>query len=342
MFRVSNLIVPPTGRGWLSCVSIVLPGNELSRATTFLKMSTACIFLLGFLMVSGGGHASEDIAASLDTDGISWQRAVFRARKFFLTAQFQVKLDIEPSATVLDELLSIDAGVPVNPAKEVVRLNYSADTLGRHTDTTLLLRPKTAAAIQYDTYEPGKRRRIYRFFDQGTFKKTWRPAEGEESYLPTMWSDISQDFRPYPKPPGQETVIDPLGLLYVVAAVATEEQFSELDLLAYDSNHLSRIVLEADGMHTVKVDFSIANGAERLQCKGELAALRIRINALPFEADAEAQFDFLGMQSDLSILIEPATRLPLQISGRAKIVGELIIKLREATISSGKCPQLNS
>jgi len=306
----------------------------------FLRVALKCFLMLLIVSMAMPSSAADEGTGILDPGRVGWRRAVFHASKFLIKAKSSAELSFDSPADLEHELLKVDVDTPIPPAMNTARLTYIADGLGRHSETTLLMNPITAAAIQYETYEPGKRRRIYRFMETGAFQRTWRPTHSEEKMLPDEWTDRSEDFRPYPDDPLGNPVIDPIGLLFIIAAADFGASGYENELLALNRNKVSRIVFMADGLTDIDVNFSVTHGDEQRRCKGAISALHIRVNAKPYGSQTEAEFDFMGLQSDVSIFLDPETRLPLLVTGRAKIVGKLKIRLHEATTTSGVCPKI--
>jgi hypothetical protein len=55
------------------------------------------------------------------------------------------------------------------------------------------------------------------------------------------------------------------------------------------------------------------------------------MNAVPIDPSEKDDFEFLGMKGDIDLYIDPDTRVLVQISGNADIIGYTDIKLKEVT-----------
>jgi hypothetical protein len=93
--------------------------------------------------------------------------------------------------------------------------------------------------------------------------------------------------------------------------------------------------MEVTGTRAVKVDFvetSAASGTRRRQERIEAIALRLRGVPMDAPGDDDEPFELLGLRGDLELLLDPQTRVPLQLKGRVKIAGPLTVRLREAML----------
>ena len=67
--------------------------------------------------------------------------------------------------------------------------------------------------------------------------------------------------------------------------------------------------------------------------KGKLPALRVRLASAPVGAQADDdQFALLGMTGGIEVALDPATRVPLQLSGDAPYVGKVTFRLKAAAL----------
>lgn len=321
---------------WLFRVAGAVSSRHFMAGSLAAGCATS-VLLLG----PGAVFASQAASPSLDAGDIGWSRATYRARKFFVTANADVKLAVVPSASIENDLLAPDAPALLNPTASTARLTYLADAMGRETDTTLLMRPASAQILQYRTLEAGKRLRTYRYLEAGFYRQTWRPLDSEKKQAPDRWTDVSSGQYSYGDDPENLAVIDPLGLLYIVSAAELETVSADLEFLAYDDDRFSRIVISFAELSPIAVDFTISTGSGERRCEGKVMARHVLLKASPYGAGTEARFDFLGLQGDLSVYIEPETKLPLVIAGQAKVVGDLQIKLRSAELADQKCPKFN-
>jgi hypothetical protein len=62
--------------------------------------------------------------------------------------------------------------------------------------------------------------------------------------------------------------------------------------------------------------------------RGKVRPLRLSLQGLPVPGgDPEDDLELLGLRGRLELLLDPATRAPLQLSGDVKIVGTVTLHL---------------
>ncbi|MEO8224289.1 MAG: hypothetical protein ABI661_05745, partial [Gammaproteobacteria bacterium] len=141
----------------------------------------------------------------------------------------------------------------------------------------------------------------------------------------------SEGFRPYePLVPGP--VVDPLGLLYVVAAA--DLNGTGLDLVGLAGRELVGVQLIPKPLVTITADYLARDGKSEKHCKGKFRAWPVEIRPEPL-ASGEADLDFLGLSSDIEVLVGEQSHAPLLITGRARRLGSVTIRLRSADVRPG-------
>jgi hypothetical protein len=299
--------------------------------------------MLVFMLLS---MAADAWACEGCSKALAWQRLDLRAQKFILgassTVQWTISADPETDVDWIDpDGIEGVKGAPIDPESKIVRLGYTSDFLNRHFDTVLWMNAADGAALQYETGDTGgrPRHRIFRFTDQGAFQRTWRPNENEAKLPWTEWGDRQADFRPFQPEAHGQVVIDPLGLIYILAASDLGRGVDQMKILAFVGRDVSRAVLTAGELVNIDADFTVKGSSGEKWCKGRYQALRISLGVEQVGASTDTDFDFLGLQSDIEIYLSPASRMPIQISGRAKVVGRLVIKTKTGHLIDDRgCP----
>jgi hypothetical protein len=65
-----------------------------------------------------------------------------------------------------------------------------------------------------------------------------------------------------------------------------------------------------------------------VQRQGTVRPLRLALQGLPVPGgDPDEDLELLGLRGRLELLLDPATRAPLQLSGNVKIVGSVTLRL---------------
>jgi|CXWL01.1.fsa_nt_gi hypothetical protein len=270
---------------------------------------------------------------------VGWVRVGLEARKLFITATTVAEWSVEDTKTVASRLVESPQGAAIAAGPDILKVSYDADLLGLHSETTLWMDPGTGNSLQYEVRESGKRarERIVRFTDAGAYQRTRRPRPSESASAPTTWTDESSGFWPYDQRLADTTVLDSLGLLYFIAGSNLAKTGDQMEILVFQKRQLVRVRLTVDGLHEARVAYRAKGDDGSRSCRGSVEALRVRLTVLPF-GTAKPDFDFLGLKSDIVVYIEPQSRLPLQIEGRAAI-GRVTSTLQEARLKGGvHCP----
>ncbi len=98
-----------------------------------------------------------------------------------------------------------------------------------------------------------------------------------------------------------------------------------------EDNYLN-VQLIPQGLHTLEVDYIEKKPQSEVRRQKKVEALKIAIEPRPLASDLDnvEDFSFLGFQEDIAIFIDSVSGLPLQISGKISVVGQMTIKLHEA------------
>jgi hypothetical protein len=87
--------------------------------------------------------------------------------------------------------------------------------------------------------------------------------------------------------------------------------------------------MRVEGVQTLDVDYSEKRGEGNLRKKGKVDGLRITLEAQSLHSDLEdaENFSFLGFHKDITIDIDPESRIPLQVSGKIPTIGAVALQL---------------
>jgi hypothetical protein len=92
--------------------------------------------------------------------------------------------------------------------------------------------------------------------------------------------------------------------------------------------------LKPEGFQSLKVDFIEKKQPGEIRRQGEVEALKIALETQPLASDLKKveDFSFLGFQEDIAIFIDPVSGIPIQLSGKISMAGNLTIKLNEVQL----------
>ncbi len=270
----------------------------------------------------------------LDPARVGWSEIRMTASRLFLTAEATLAVRTVPAATVLPDLLAIDAAgfTPVMPGKDVLELRYDTRAAGRQSRLLLLMDPYSGAALQGTNHDQDAkpRLRIYRFGLEGAYQRTRWPASPEEKTLkPSHWTRTDEGLRTYPVPPGKHAVVEPEGLLYAIAAAPLDRPGDSIELLIFRRRDTQTVRVEVLPPREITVRYDELWPRGAVQRAGTVMPLRLALTGLPVPGGnpEDDDLELMGLRGQLELLLEPTTRAPLQLSGNVKIIGKVTLRL---------------
>jgi hypothetical protein len=291
------------------------------------------LLLTAALISPANAEPAQDL---LDPQRIAWSEVQLEASKLFMSADAVLRPSLVPTGNISETLMTPGEGNAVQPGRETMELAAITNGFSRHTEVSLLLNPVSGAAIQRVSTDSGNKNRfrIYRFTDAGAYHRTRWPRKGEEKKPPEEWSEQTEGLRPYPTNQASENVTESTGLIYVAAASDLNQPGDQMKILTYARSHLYRVSLVVAEPVRITVDYQETKAGKTVGRKSKLSPLRILIRGEPAEnGDEKDEFEMLGLKGDIELLLEPETRLPLQLNGNVKIVGRVSFRLRKAVLN---------
>ena len=289
--------------------------------------------ILAVLAVTPGMPATA-AGAAFDPARVGWSEIRMTGSKLFITAEARLTLRTVPGAAVVPDLMAVPANpfTPLVPNEEVLEMVYDARGAGRVSRLTLLMDPRSGAALQRIQHDQqGKQRfRTYRFGIEGAYQRTFWPANAsEKALMPARWTETTEGLRAYPIPPGGRPVVEPTGLLYAVAAASLDKPGDTLEVLVFRRRDTQVVRVEVLPPREISVRYDELWPKGAVQRSGKVQPLRLSLQGLPVPgADPEDdELELLGLRGRLELLLDPATRAPLQLSGNVKIVGSVTLRL---------------
>ena len=84
----------------------------------------------------------------------------------------------------------------------------------------------------------------------------------------------------------------------------------------------------------LKVDYIEKKLYGQTRRRGTVEVLKIALETQPLAShlEEEEDFSFLGFQKNITIFIDPASGVPVQLSGEIPKAGQLTVKLREVQL----------
>ncbi len=293
--------------------------------------------LLGGLMAAGVARADEP-GPSLDAERVQWTELEFQASKLGLTATSTIRLSSVPRDQAQARLLAIeDVPMPNPSAPHVALVEIETVLRKRHSTIQGWFDPHSGRAFQREKLETGRKhyQRTDRLGVGAVHRRRRSPLDdGEIAAGPPGWTHREDEDVALPPVPADAVVSLPSALFYLVAAAPLEQKGDRLELYAFSRQSLDRLELEVLGRARVATDYRVEGAGDTgSTTAAKIDALCIAVRATPVNVeDSDASFQFLGLKGDVEIFLDPATRLPVQVSGSTGVLGRLDVKLRRAVL----------
>lgn len=265
---------------------------------------------------------------AFEHDRAQWSNARLKATKLFKSMHVEIGISEPDNATVEAELITHDHRKLLAPSFPVIGLSYTTDGLGRHSDIDLLVEPATGQVLQRISHETGKRNkyRVYRFARNGTLRRTRRPNPGEEPAGPDGWSDRSEQYFKSPVEVRGQPLTEPGTLIYLISTSDLERPSDRFEMTAFSTSdetiyRIEAVVLDPE---TIDYDYELADGTNRL---GRTEAIRVAIRGKPLAGGDDGDLTLLGMK-DVELMLDPATRAPLELTGKVAVFGRISFALK--------------
>lgn len=170
----------------------------------------------------------------------------------------------------------------------------------------------------------------------GVRRSKLAPANEEEKLQgPKDWSEQSSSWYALPQVPAQCTGIsDPALLVVLASAMAREPQQRSLSLCTFGRRQLFQLEMTRETGDTQAVSYQILQDDRPAQERsGRIQPLVYRITARQMQADGMSEaFSLMGLEENIRIFVDPATALPIRLSGTARMAGKVDLELREAQV----------
>ena len=277
----------------------------------------------------------------LDPKRVPWTQLSYGINNFSAEVSVQVQLESLPAAEVEAALIKSPRGVPIKawrPQSNRITVHYMVDSLFQSPVKTInqvWFNPKDATALGRLRLRRGKAdfKKDYRFTEQGVFRHQREPKDQQEtSKQPEKWTDVKDTFYAYNlNQLGCPNVTERLVLIYIASAAELSKSMQPLSFCVFGRRQLFHVRLKPEGFHSLKVDFLEKKQHGEIRRRGEVEALKIALETQPLASDLEKveDFSFLGFQEDIAIFIDPVSTIPIQLSGKISMVGNVTIKLNE-------------
>lgn len=300
-------------------------GRAKSMLSRFLAV-LSCVFCSSLVLAE---------PLQLDASRVQWSQLEYRASILFMGLDATVELHELPHVPA-DEIVPLpDDAKGIAPASpSFFRLNINSTFLKQNNRNQLWFNPD-GTALQRASLSTGNklRYRSYRFAETGAYSLKRHPRSGEEKKPFQQWTDTAEDFYPYDATKQPLAITDSQALLYIASAAQLQQPGDSLSFAVFTKTGLGKATLTAQQRINLRVDFDEVTKQGLNSINGNVEVLKCTLTVSPLNSnDPVEDFDLLGLSGDLEIYLEPRRGIILQLSGRAKVIGSLDIKLQRAVL----------
>ncbi len=250
---------------------------------------------------------------------VAWQELRFAARKAGISATIELRLtrasEDQAGAVVLDSTTHlpgrtflaherIDAGDA--RAREIVDL----ETGMKHHRKTYTLGQR---GFRFDLVEPA--------------------SLAEALLAPERWSKRSTTFTAYPRGlTAGAPVTGPAGLLYAASSASLTAPGDAMTINVLVRTQVERVTVRVEGAEPVELAFDERADGRLNAVHEQVSALRLVARSEPVDEESPSAFRIFGLEGDVVLLWDPARRLPVEISGHVKVLGQVTVRLASVTL----------
>ena len=280
----------------------------------------------------------------LDPKRVPWLQLSYRVKNLSAEVTAQVQLESLPAAKAKAALIKSPQGIPIKacrPESNRITVHKIVDSIFKKPVKTVnhvWFNPQDATALGRIRLRRGNDdfKKVYRFTEQGVFRHRRKPKDRQEILKqPEKWTDVKDTFYTYNLGQlGCPKVTERLVLIYIASAAEISKSMQPLSFCVFGKRQLFHVRLKPEGFHSLKVDFIEKKQQGEIHRQGQVEALKIALEIQPLASDLKEieNFSFLGFQEDIAIFIDPASDLPIQLTGKISKVGEVTIKLHEVQL----------
>jgi len=304
------------------------------------------LYVLFFIVIPLTGFSNSTRSQSysqikLDPKRVPWVQLSYRVKNFLAEVTAQVQLVSLPTAEVKAALIKSPRGIPIKtwrPESNRITVHKIVESIFNKPVkivNRVWFNPQDATALGRIRLRRGNDdfKKVYRFTEQGVFRHRRKPKDQQEILKqPEKWTDVKDTFYTYNLDQlGCPMVTERLVLIYIASAAEISKNMQPLSFCVFGKRQLFHVRLKPKGFHSLKVDFIEKKQLSEIHRRREVEALKIALEIQPLASDLKEveDFSFLGFHEGIDIFIDPASDLPIQVSGEIPMVGNVTIKLHE-------------
>ena len=194
--------------------------------------------------------------------------------------------------------------------------------------------PNTLSTMQYIRQRIGLNdtKKTYRFTNKGVFRLTKLPLNKYEALqAPEKWSGTMKKFYPYsPAKTGCMDITVPMPIIYFISASKISDFDKNMTICVFNKKKVIYLDIQKESVEPVLLEYTEIKGDHASKIKKSISAQVLSLKARAITTGKTMKnFTLVGLQGNIKIYINPETRVPVQLEGNYKGLGEIKLKLRQ-------------
>ena len=292
--------------------------------------------LFPFTMVA----AEKIYTLSVNKNNVTWKHLSFKGKELFAKLNVDVELISQTAAELDATFISSPQGASINVPESgayVIKTKTSVKSAFLpkvKLQNVAWFDPNTLSTMQYIRKRTGFKDaiKIYRFTDKGVFKLTKQPIDEHEALqAPEKWSVAGERFYTYtPAKVGCMDITVPMPIIYFISASKTSDFDKNMTVCIFNKKEVIYLDIQKESVEPVQLEYAEIRGDYSSLIKKSFTANVLSLKARAIDTGKTMNnFTLAGLQGNIKIYINPETRVPVQLKGNYKGLGEIKLKLRQ-------------
>ncbi|VAW85386.1 hypothetical protein MNBD_GAMMA16-1665 [hydrothermal vent metagenome] len=278
---------------------------------------------------------SNILSSKLIEEQLNWSQLTYKATLLGFSVKSKIDLVSIPTNETDVILMDTDPHVAVaSSSKNNYYMTLHTKLLGRDMRTMIWFDPADVRALQRVRLETGAKQneyKAYRFTENGTFMIRKKPKNGEAKLPHEKWTNINSEHSKLPhKVSNQLMLAEPASLFYIVSVADLSTPGDAIELPMLSRGKVVMVKLTVENQQTYQADYTKKKSSKEKEIKQDIDALEISIRARSLENPNETyDLKIAGLKGNLRFIIDQKTHIPLELSGKMKVLGTVRFKLEE-------------
>lgn len=274
---------------------------------------------------------------------VSWSELIFRGDKFFTTITVEIHLNSDnelpgplpfkkekdfvecAKSTYDNKLLSVQSFV-----KSMGQVQNQYMEKIWFEETSVL--PTMRIRLNYNNPPWIK---SYCWQDKGVHRQKTVPSSPDENkHPPSEWTKRKVSFYEYPEEVAEcETVSDPSLIFYLLSTLDTDIQQKPFKICVFGKKQLHQLTITQEKHSPLNVSYRIHTPSQEVAVKEQISPIIFSISEktmVPEDMKPET-FSLLGLHKNIRIYMDQEKRLPVKITGKNNVIGQLVLDLRDCS-----------